>query len=168
MSDTTTEPASTSPVEAPESDETIEDTGQPDNGSEAKTGTDPGDQPEPRTYSAEAMAQVRDEAAKYRTRARTAEQRAEQLAERLMETTVRSAASGVLADPADLLLHVEAAELVDDDGLPDPDKIVHAARGLTASKPHLADRRPTAPIDQGARGEPQPFSLADALRQRAG
>jgi hypothetical protein len=72
------------------------------------------------------------------------------LTERLLTASLAQHA-GTLADPTDLLAHVEAAELCDDDGLLDPSKIALAATALLARKPHLASRRPSGDIDQGAR-----------------
>lgn len=119
----------------------------------------PADDTFPRAY----VEKLRAEAAEHRVRAK----RADDLAARLLETTVRSAAASILADPADLLLHTDDADLVDDDGFPDADRIIEAAKTLVATKPHLATRRPTGDIDQGTRGTTGTVNLADMLRTRA-
>ena len=60
------------------------------------------------------------------------------LADRLLTATVASTLSGKLADPSDLLAHLDdAAALLDDEGVPDPEKITAAADTLLAAKPHL-------------------------------
>lgn len=119
-----------------------------------------GDAPEPDTFPREYVEKLRAETAKYRTRA----QHADALAERLLQATIREAAGSILADPTDLPLD---GDLVDDDGLPDTEKITEAAKALAARKPHLALRRPTGNVGQGARPEPTTTSLVDLLRGTA-
>ena len=80
------------------------------------------------------------------------------LAERLLQATVREATASILTDPSDLPLD---GDLVDDDGLPDTEKITEAAKALVSHKPHLALRRPTGNVGQGARPESTPTSLVD-------
>jgi hypothetical protein len=104
---------------------------------------------------------LRQEAADRRRKAREADEarqaaddRAARLTERLLRASVAQHASG-LADPEDLLVHVDdATQLLDDDGMPDPAKITTAATALLVKKPHLASRKPApgSDIDQGARG----------------
>lgn len=113
----------------------------------------------PRAY----VEQLRDEAARYRTRAG----RADELHRRLVDTTVRSAAADHLADPGDILVFADEADLLDDDGYPDPDKIVNAARALATARPHLAPRRPRGDIGQGATAPAAGVDLAGILRARA-
>ncbi len=84
-----------------------------------------------------------------------------------MSATIREAATDILEDPSDLLRHCDEADLVDDDGMPDPERIAGAAHDLIASRPHLARRRPTGDIDQGARPESATVDLAGLLRERA-
>ena len=72
-----------------------------------------------------------------------------------------------LEDPSDLLLHRAEADLLDDDGMPDVDRIAEAARELDSQRPHLARRRPSGDVDQGARSEPEAVDLASMLRERA-
>lgn len=112
----------------------------------------------PRSY----VEQLRHESAEHRTRA----QRADELSARLMAATVATATAGILTDPTDLA--TSSDELLDEDGYPDPQRIATAARELVARKPHLADRRPTGDIGQGATVTPAPVSLSGLLRSRAG
>lgn len=112
----------------------------------------------PRSY----VEQLRQESAGYRTRA----QRADALAERLMAATVREATVGVLADPTDLDVSRDLEHLLDDDGMPDAERIAEAAREMIARKPHLADRRPRGDVDQGPRTTSADVDLAGMLRAR--
>jgi hypothetical protein len=122
-------------------------------------------------YPAEIVQGLRHEAADKRRKARDADTRAEAaeakagvLTERLLTASLARHAPG-LADPSDLLAHVPVAELVDEAGLPDPAKIVLATQALLVKKPHLASRRPTGAIDQGARTTPpEQVDFADILR----
>lgn len=146
--------AAQSDGDAPETPTPTPDTPDPD-----AAGTD--DQETfPRAY----VEDLRRENAGYRAKA----QRADALAERLLETTVRSAAAAILADPADLLLFGRAEDLLDDDKMPDADKITAAAHKLVTAKPHLATRRTNGDIGQGPRTTPESVSLANILRSRAG
>ena len=79
-----------------------------------------------------------------------------------------SATAGVLADPSDLLAHVAASDLIDEDGNPDPEGIREAADSLLERKPHLAPRTPTGDVGQGPRGKPaEVFDLVGLLQERA-
>lgn len=133
-----------------------EGTAEPGSGSEGSQ--------DPETFDRAYVQRLRDENAK----ARIAAKRADGLASRLLDTTVRSAAADLLADPGDLLLHADSAELVDDDGYPDPDKIIAAARTLVQAKPYLAPRRVAGDVGQGARPAASDVDLAGILRSRAG
>lgn len=106
------------------------------------------------------VGKLRDEAAKHRREKKA-------LADRLLDTTVKSSAVD-LADPADLLVYVDRADLLDEDGLPDPEKIVEAQNSLLEKKPHLRTRDARGDIDQGGRGKPvESFSFNDWLRSAA-
>lgn len=125
-------------------------------------------------YPAEIVQNLRREAADRRRKARDADQarqaaddRVAQLSERLIAASVAQHAT-TLADPADLLAHVDAADLTDDDGMPDPAKITSSATALLVKKPHLASRRPAGDIDQGARSDArEAVDFADVLRGAA-
>lgn len=121
---------------------------------------EPGTEEEPETFPRDYVEQLRAEAAEARVRAK----RADDLARRLLEATVREATTGILADPTDLPV---GDDLYDEDGYPDPDTVRTAATELVERKPHLADRRPTAPVEQGARDEADGVNLAGILRSRA-
>jgi hypothetical protein len=66
-----------------------------------------------------------------------------------------------LADPSDLR---PSADLLDDDGLPDPAKIDAAIEVLLTAKPHLASRTPRGDVGQGARGDQKESGLLDLMR----
>lgn len=108
---------------------------------------------EPDTFPREYVEKLRDESAKYRTRA----QRADDLAQRLHVALV--AATGRLADPSDLAY--------DDAHLEDPAALEAAIDRLVATNPHLASRRPVGDVGQGATPESEPVSLAGILRTAA-
>ena len=100
------------------------------------------------------MERLRQENGSYRQRA----QRGDQYAQRLHTELVK--ATGKLADPTDLPF--------DESHIDDPDALAAAVDDLLARKPHLASRRPTGEIGQGA-SPPAASSvdLAALLRQRA-
>jgi len=139
--ETTTEPQSDDTVEV---FEVSEDT---DN-SAAET-----ERTEPETFPREYVEKLRRESAGYRDKAK----RTDELAQRLHTALV--AATGRLADPADLPY--------DEAHLNDPDALTAAVDALLASKPHLASRRPTGDVGQGASGDAATVSLAGLLRAGA-
>lgn len=140
-------------------DETVDE----DAPTDAAAGTDGATDATPDSFPREYVQQLREENARYRQRAG----RADELHRRLTETTIRSAAAGYLADPGDLAMFTEESDLVDDDGYPDADKIITAAKALVAQRPHLAPRRPHGDIGQGATPTGNPSDLAGILRARA-
>lgn len=93
---------------------------------------------------------LRQESGRYRQRAQKAEQR-------LHSELVR--ATGRLADPDDLPF---AAEHLDD-----AERLTAAIDELLERKPHLAARRPSGDIGQGATKSAGPVSLHDILRSSA-
>lgn len=105
------------------------------------------------TFPREYVQKLRDESAKHRTRA----QRADDLAARLHGALV--AATGRLADPSDLVF--------DSEHLDDPEALTAAIDELLTRKPHLASRRVTGDIGQGASGAADSVDLAGILRSRA-
>ncbi len=113
---------------------------------------------EPETFDREYVQKLRDEAAGHRVKAK----RAESLSAALV--TAQAAATGRLADPTDLSYD---EELLDEDGVPDPDKVLAAVEELLKRKPHLAARRPRGDVGQGARPEQQEEGLAALLRRGA-
>lgn len=103
----------------------------------------------PRDY----VVKLREENAKYRTRA----QDRDALAERLHTALV--AATGRLQDPSDLPF--------DEAHLSDAEALSTSVDTLLQAKPHLASRKPTGSIGQGVSVESDTFSLMGALRQNA-
>lgn len=108
---------------------------------------------DPETFPRAYVTQLREEAAKYRTRA----QRADDLAQRLHGALV--AATGRLADPTDLAY--------DETHVDDADALTAAIDDLLARKPHLASRRPVGDVGQGAAQGDNPVDLAGMLRRNA-
>ena len=147
-----TEPTTTDTTEPPE----------PENPSIDRHDDNP-DGPDPETFPRAYVERLRDENARYRQRSG----RAEEAMSRLLDATVRSAAGGLLADPADLLSFADADGLLDADGWPDAERITAAAEALIQSKPHLAPRRPRGDIGQGATAPADGVDLAALLRSRA-
>jgi hypothetical protein len=121
----------------------------PADGAEASDDAEPEGDSFPREY----VERLRREAAGYRDRAK----QADKLAARLHTALV--AATGRLADPSDLAF--DEAHLADETALG------AAIDALLTSKPHLATRRPSGDIGQGARTSSEPVSLGALLRARA-
>ncbi|MCH8612328.1 hypothetical protein [Arsenicicoccus dermatophilus] len=111
------------------------------------------DQDDPETFPRAYVEKLRQEAADARVRARDRDS----LAERLHTALV--AATGRLADPTDLAFS--------EDHLTDPDALTAAVDELLARKPHLASRRPTGSIAQGATAPASAVDLAGILRRAA-
>ena len=109
---------------------------------------------DPRAY----VEELRGEAAGRRSALREAEERAERYGRELF--AARIAATGRLADPTDLTY--------DPAFLDDQEALGAALDDLVARKPHLASRRPTGDVDQGARESAEGVSLAGLLRAGAG
>lgn len=103
----------------------------------------------PRSY----VERLRRENQRYREQA----SHASEYAQRLHTELVR--ATGRLADPEDLPF--------DETHLQDSDALGSAIDDLLKRKPHLASRRPTGDIGQGASGKGAPVDLAAMLRARA-
>lgn len=118
----------------------------------AQEGSD-GTETEPETFPRAYVEKLRQEAAEHRTKAKDRDA----LAQRLHTALV--AATGRLADATDLVFdeaHLESEEALN-----------AAVDDLLARKPHLASRRPTGDIGQGATGTDQVVDLAAMLRARA-
>lgn len=116
--------------------------------------SDPKSDPEPETFPRSYVEDLRRENGKYRQRAGEADA----LATRLHTELVR--ATGRLADPTDLPF--------DPDHIADAGKMVAAIDALLEAKPHLAARRITGDIGQGAQGDTGTVSLIDILRGTTG
>lgn len=136
------------------------------------------------SFSPEYVRKLRSEAAEHRKAARQAQEELERargeldaktasekqraLTEALTEANGAPGGSR-MADVNDLLLHVQPAELVDDDGNPVAGKIESAISRLLEAKPHLAAPRPSA--DGGARGlstDGSELDFGSMLRRAAG
>ena len=77
-----------------------------------------------------------------------------------------SVTAGVLADPSDLLAHVAASDLIDEDGNLDPEGI-REGRLAARTQAALPPRTPTGDVEQGPRGKPaEVFDLVALLRER--
>lgn len=125
--------------------------GAPDNAS-------PTGEAQPETFDLAYVQKLRDEAAGHRVKAK----RADALNARL--ATAQAALTGKLADPTDLPF---TEDLLDDDGLVDEAKVKAAVDELLERKPHLAARRPSGNVGQGARPEAEEIGLAGLLRRGA-
>ena len=104
----------------------------------------------PETFPREYVEKLREESAKHRTRAADRDD----LAQRLHVALVTAA--GRLADPSDLAF--------DEVHLADPQALGNAIDVLLARKPHLASRRPSGDVGQGASASANPVDLAGILR----
>ncbi len=113
---------------------------------------------EAETFTREYVQKLRVEAAGHRVKAK----RADALAARLV--TAQAALTGKLADPTDLPF---TEDLFDDDGLVDDTKVQAAVEDLIKRKPHLAARRPSGDVGQGARPEVPEVGLGALLRRGA-
>ncbi len=118
-----------------------------------QTGETTDEQAEPETFPREYVQQLRDENAKYRQRAG----RSDDLAARLHTALVT--ATGRLADPSDLPY--------DEAHVDDAEALAAAIDDLIARKPHLATRRPSGDVGQGATPDVGSVSLAGILRNAA-
>ncbi|MBX0299394.1 hypothetical protein K2F54_05310 [Cryobacterium sp. 1639] len=105
------------------------------------------------TFPREYVVKLRDENAKYRQRAG----QTDDLARRLHLELVRG--TGRLADATDLPF--------DDAHLADAGALTAAVDALLTSKPHLASRRPSGNIGQGASVVADTLSLSGLLRGNA-
>lgn len=135
-----------------------EQTAQAPEGQDDSAGVSEAPSGDPDVFSREYVSELRDEAKTQRLRARDAESERDRLREHLWVARVDSL--GLLADPTDLPVDVDALE--------DPDAIRAAVDALLARKPHLARRRAVGDIGQHDVPEPSGFSLASALARAAG
>lgn len=107
------------------------------------TETDETQTDETQTYPAKIVQDLRKENAAYRERVRTAEARVDELSRALF--TARVAATGKLADPADLEF---SADLLSDDNA-----LNAAVDDLIAKRPHYAKRKIVGDVGQGRQDE---------------
>ncbi len=138
--------------QTPETENTDETTGTDqvvDNSSVSET-DETSTEEEPEQFPAEYVRKLRDESAKHRTRA----QRADDLAARLHTALV--SATGRLADPTDLPF--------EESHLDDAEALATAVDELLTRKPHLASRRVSGDVGQGATKTGETVDLAGMLR----
>jgi len=109
------------------------------------------------TFDPGYIAQLRQEAAEGRVKAK----RADALARQAVKAITRS--DGRLIDADDLAFD---AQFLDDDGLVDAEKVTAAIDSLVERKPHLAARRPSSEIPQGAQPMSGQVSLLNLLQGR--
>jgi polysaccharide pyruvyl transferase WcaK-like protein len=116
------------------------------------------DDTEPETYPAETVRKLRDENAKFRTRAREAETRVDELSRELFALKVASLDK--LEDASDLEYNPEL--------LADPDALAAKVDELITARPHYAKRpRPSGSVGQGNRGDSAAApTFASLLQQR--
>ncbi len=112
------------------------------------------DADEPDAFPRAVVEELRRENARYRTRAGQVDAMSQRLHLELVRATNR------LADPSDLSFH--------ENHLEDVSILDAAIDDLLSRKPHLASRRPTGDIGQGATSEAASVDLAGILRARAG
>ena len=183
MTDDTPDPTDTTDVPAP-----VADGG--DQGAPAPTADEPPadapateddaavDEPAPDPTQARAVAAARREAAGYRTKLRAAEGEVEALRaevethRRRQIDNVLTGTASELHDPGDLwtFANLSPADLFDDEGALDEDRLAKTLSDLRAARPYLfAHSLQTGPRDGGARGpQPQSPSFGAALRRAAG
>jgi hypothetical protein len=109
------------------------------------------------TFDPAYIAELRQEAAEGRVKAK----RADALARQAVNAIVQG--DGRLIDADDLAFD---AQFLNDDGLVDAERITAAIDSLVERKPHLAARRPSSPITQGAQPMAGQVSLLDLLQGR--
>ena len=107
------------------------------------------------TFDPAYIAQLRQEAAQGRVKAKRADALARQA------TKAITASDGRLIDPDDLAFD---EQFLDEEGLVDSDRVRAAIDALVERKPHLAARRPSSSLTQGAQPAPGQVSLLDFLR----
>lgn len=134
--------------------EPITETTTAEDNTEAVGNSESAEQVEP-TYDAAYVAQLRQEAAEGRVKSKRADALARQA------TKAIAAHDGRLIDAEDLAFD---EQFLDDEGLVDRDRVIAAIESLIERKPHLAARRPSTTIAQGAQPEPDRVSLLDYLR----
>ena len=120
---------------------------------------------EPDTFPRAVVEDLRRENAEHRTKAARADKATAALVD------AYAASAGLLADPSDLARYADPGDLVDDDGVPDADRIREAVQTLVTERPHLRTRRPAEGTDvgQGARNTTGgAFDVSDVMRSLAG
>lgn len=123
-----------------------------------EAGSDTDQMPEPDTFSADYVKQLREEAAAHRVKAK----RTDEANERMVRAVAQMDGRLVNADEVTL-----TDAMLDGDGIADPDKVRAVIGELIAAKPYLAKRTPTTPLPMGVRQEIEPPpSLFSLVRER--
>lgn len=136
---------------------------------ETQTATVESSEQEPEVFDAAYVEKLRTENAERRAAAKAAEAKALKAQQRVNAIVVERAASSVLADANDLLLNNPDADIYDEAGEVDEEKVKAAAEALLESKPYLAARQFGGDIGAGPRGkDKQAFSFSNWLQQAAG
>lgn len=118
----------------------------------------PDSETEPTTFTADYVKQLREEAAAHRVKAK----RTDEANARMVRTIAEM--DGRLFDADDIAL---ADDMLDDDGIVQPDKVRDAISQLVTAKPHLGKRKPTTPLPMGVRQDDEPApSLFQVVRER--
>ena len=122
---------------------------------------------EPAKANEGAGPKLHQEAARYRHRAKEAEANRDALAQRveqLQSREVERLASKHLSAPADLLTlgGVTVADLLNDDGDVDPDKVSAVAAEVLGSRPGLKPNAPAFDPTQGSGGNPGKLKQPDS------
>jgi hypothetical protein len=158
----------TTPASSPDAPRPAAGTG--DSGDTSRDAGDPdaGDQ-EPVEPTPEYVARLRREAAEHRRGRRAAEAELTELREYRMRVELERHAAPRMANVEDLLTFRDAAELLDDAGRPDPERIRAAVDGLLRERPYLGPRPRTGSGDGGSCGaavEPT-LTIGGAIRRAA-
>jgi hypothetical protein len=113
---------------------------------------------EPTTFTADYVKELREEAAAHRIKAK----RTDAANERMVRTIAEM--DGRLFDAEDLTM---SDDMLDEDGIAQPERVREAISTLIESKPHLAKRTPTTPLPMGVRETEEPApSLFQMVRER--
>jgi hypothetical protein len=112
---------------------------------------------EPESFPRSYVEKLRQESAEHRNKAK----KVDQLSQRLVTAIV--AKIGTLHDATDLPF---SDDLLDDDGMPDEQKINEAVKQLASTKPHLVRIRPSGDVGQGSSSTQPSTSLLDVIQGR--
>lgn len=170
----TTQPQPTDqPADPDATDQAATDT------SPAAASTEPAEPTEPEAgpFDAAYVARLRSEAAENRRERRAVTETLTAVQAELAElraanltAAIRAAATGLLADPDDLEVYVDRAELADEAGRPEPAKITAAIEDLLRRKPHLGPRPSAGNGDGGIRStriDREEVGIGSLLRKAA-
>lgn len=120
-------------------------------------------------FDAAYVEKLREENAKHRKEAQAAKTKATKAQNRANQVVLAKELAGVLSDPNDLLVYVPEADIYDESGDVDPEKVKPVVDGLLESRPYLANRVFGGDVGMGDRGPatPEQWSFSDYLRANA-